>query len=221
MEKSNEEKIYELLGIKYFKNFVLSLYQIIIKLMTKGLEKEEIKSEEERQNNYKIGKIKSIEDIIKFKKSILFNSTIHVIGTTINIIFLLNNDQSFLNYTCLILNAYCVMLQRYNYIKLKRVIKKLKPAYEEEKEKLSNQLIEEDKILKKHKYSIINSKGKSKEKTIETIIKESSLQELKDLKEYLIYFNNLKHSFDQNNLEHIESNLPYKNNKTLKLELTK
>ena len=79
-----EMKIYEFLGIKYFKKLVIGLVDIIILLSTlkefKTLTlKEKIFKINHIKSNYFIGKINSMEDVKKFKTSLIFNSSIHIL----------------------------------------------------------------------------------------------------------------------------------------------
>lgn len=75
-------KIYEFLGIKYFKKLVIGLVDIIILLSTlKEFEtltfKEKIFKINHTKSSYFIGKINSMEDVEKFKTSLIFNSKFH------------------------------------------------------------------------------------------------------------------------------------------------
>lgn len=86
-----------------------------------------------KHSNYIIGKDGDIlENMKKFKGSLLTNAIIHIICILIampSILDIVNGiGSTFLiiqTSLYIILNLYCIMLQRYNHIKINRVIKKL------------------------------------------------------------------------------------------------
>lgn len=113
-----EMKIYEKLGVRKWKKFVLWLMLFITR------------DPEFKGINYNIQSF-SLKSVKDFRKWLWFNALIHVNGM-INclywIIYYINLDRSFsfiMFYVIFfILNFYCVMLQRYNYIRIKKVLKK-------------------------------------------------------------------------------------------------
>lgn len=80
MCKDLEIKIYEKLGVKYFKKITMLIYKVIIKticLLKKSQEKDDVIK---YQTNYSIGAINSVDDLKRFKKNLYFNSSIHIIA---------------------------------------------------------------------------------------------------------------------------------------------
>lgn len=155
-----ESRIYELLGIKYFKQLTFKLEKIIHK-KDKGQNK-----------NYHL-KGNGLEAIENFRKYLYYNGFIHVKNSVFLIIGLIILGLTVgVNYylipfiLLLIKDLYCVMLQRYNWIKLN-----------EYKEKLEQR--ENRKVLKEAN----KIKGKNFSYNLEQI--NTMLDELKKLKDYL------------------------------------
>mgnify|MGYP000026089989 CR=1 FL=1 len=119
MKQINEEKIYELLGIKLFKKAVFKLEKIIHR-KDKG-----------KNINYHIKKADSVESVNSFKKYLYYNGGIHlknlILGISALIMIpiirtpIITIPMSIL----LVKDIYCVMLQRYNWLKLQKYEKKL------------------------------------------------------------------------------------------------
>ncbi len=114
-----EMKIYEKLGVRKWKKFVLWLMCLAIRDPNfKGI-------------NYNIQSF-SLKSVKKFRKWLWINSLIHVYGIIqcIDYIpYIINSDSifsfsMFFTIICFLLNIYCVMLQRYNYIRIKKVLKR-------------------------------------------------------------------------------------------------
>lgn len=113
-----EKKIYEILGIKYYRKFVLFCKSKFNKL-TKT---------EDNDNYFLRGYSK--EDIIFLKEQFKKNFKIHMSGTVVGlfllIIFLLEAPVSVLKVgfaiLVFLLNGYSCMLQRYNLLKINRII---------------------------------------------------------------------------------------------------
>lgn len=79
--KNFEMRIYELLGIKIFRKMAFALRDKIWILFTLKMSKEERKDYlYHTASNYNLGKVKSLEDIIKFKKHLFSNAIIHLVG---------------------------------------------------------------------------------------------------------------------------------------------
>jgi hypothetical protein len=187
-----EKKIYELLGVKYFKKLVMLIPYSLTRLQNKNEDKSIIYQKVmKRSDNYNIGSVTDIEKIIGFKKYLKSNSYIHVIAEIMLIINLIGNyltktNVSIPNFVFLtILNSYCIMLQRYNYLRLKPIIE----IYKEKKEKIKEEIKEEDSKIKDHyytyRYEYNESKGKDKNITLDEMINTFSLKELKSLKSYI------------------------------------
>ena len=127
MDKDLEIKIYEKLGVKYFKKITMLIYKVIIKticLLKKSQEKDDVIK---YQTNYSIGAINSIDDLKRFKKNLYFNSSIHIIALIpcITALFIATSIFTTINaIICTIINIYCIILQRYNYIRLDNTISK-------------------------------------------------------------------------------------------------
>ncbi len=115
-----EKKIYEILGIKHYRKFVL---------FCKSKFNKHTKTED--NDNYFLRGY-SKEDIIFLKGQFRKNFNIHISGTVIGlillIIFLLEAPVSMLKVGFAIfvflLNGYSCMLQRYNLLRIDRIIKK-------------------------------------------------------------------------------------------------
>ena len=79
MCKDLEIKIYEKLGVKYFKKITMLIYKVIIKticLLKKSQEKDDVIK---YQTNYSIGAINSVDDLKRFKKNLYARLPSHVI----------------------------------------------------------------------------------------------------------------------------------------------
>ncbi len=164
-----EEKIYEFLGVKYFKKFVLS--------MGKSNRKN---SNIPKKNNYFLHEL-SIDGINDFKKSgIKYNSIIHIVGLTFCLLSLTTATSTFSIIWRSILtavNAYCVMLQRYNNIRLNRIKEKLKER-EERIEKIDKGTFENNlKSTNKLDYKMTLDKN---------ISSNSQIENLKNMREELL-----------------------------------
>lgn len=115
-----EKKIYEILGIKYYREFVLFCKAKFNKF-TKT---------EDNSNYFLRGYSK--EDIVYLKEQFEKNFKIHIGGTAIGlfllITFLLENPISVLKVglalAVFLLNGYSSMLQRYNLLRISKIMKK-------------------------------------------------------------------------------------------------
>ncbi len=83
--------------------------------------------------NYYLKRL-DLNSVKDFKKALLFNGIIHIIGSLCGlpaIITILKNNSayslplSFLIIFPFLVNVYCVMLQRYNWLRIKKVLKKV------------------------------------------------------------------------------------------------
>lgn len=237
MKKSEklEMKIYELLGVKAFRKmafFVRDTLAIPFNLdIPKEKRKEKLYS---RFSNYNLGKVRSVEDLKKYKKMIFINTFIHIWGLlvclpgffrTINGI----TSMSFgiINLGCIILNSYCIMLQRYNCIRINQLIEKMKIRDEKQKEKIREELRKEDSMLLDHTYKIVDSKEKDNEfdVTIEDLIQNANLEQLKKYRDYLSQFQMVNQEIQNDkvlsNFDEVEVKVPTENGKQLKLKLRK
>jgi len=115
-----EKKIYELLGIKYYRKFVLFCKSKFNKYTKTN----------DNTNYFLRGYSK--EDVIFLKEQFEKNFNIHILGTVIGfillIIFLTENPVSLLKVGLaafvFLWNGYSSMLQRYNLLKINRIIKR-------------------------------------------------------------------------------------------------
>lgn len=113
-----EMKFYELIGIRQWKKFVLWLMAQIIR-----------NPRDRRGTNYYLKDL-SLEAVKDFKKQLLFNGSVHLIGMIAcmfgMIVYYVQGElllSKFLYLSILfILNLYCVMLQRYNWLRIKKVL---------------------------------------------------------------------------------------------------
>jgi hypothetical protein len=112
------------------------------------------------------------------------------------------------------------MLQRYNYIRFKPVFER----YKDKKDELGEEIKSEDSKIKSHYYICRYEKNKkrSKDKTIslDSLINNLNLKELKSLKSYLILIQNNYELYSM--VQEIkEYPLELENNKKLNLKLNK
>ena len=117
---TTEMRIYELLGVKYWKRFVLWFPCLFIR-----------DPEDRKGGNYWLEDI-SVSSIKKFKKQLLFNASLHIGAILVtNIPFfimnLLDNNIPMMIYQVIffLVNFYCIMLQRYNWLRIKKILKKI------------------------------------------------------------------------------------------------
>lgn len=232
MNKNTEMKFYELLGIKTFRKMAFALAGATLFLFMPKVPKEKRNYYlYENPSNYSIGKISSLEDILKFKKKLLFNASIHLFGfvilvpDAIKIISgLATIPTTILTLFLSIINLYCVMLQRYNWIRINKLAKKMRPRYEKQKNNIKENIRKEDQLLNEHNYKIINRKGKETEITLEQLIFNATIKELKQYRDYLTEIQKINQEFQNSNNYHTEDNqinynIPIEKNKTLRIEL--
>lgn len=114
-----EMRIYELLGIKYWKRFILWIACLFIR-----------DHEDRKGANYWLEDI-SAASIKKFKKQLLFNGLYHTGAIVVNdiIVFIMkllgSNISIIYQVIFFLVNFYCVMLQRYNWLRIKKILKKI------------------------------------------------------------------------------------------------
>lgn len=117
-----EMKFYEKIGVRKWKNFMLWLMGLVCR-------NPEVMRKVE---NYYLSGI-NIMAVKNFRKMLVFNGVVHFLGILACIegfvlIMMQNNLVSFqtLEMTVLFfLHLYCTMLQRYNWIRIKKVLKKV------------------------------------------------------------------------------------------------
>lgn len=229
--KNIEMRIYELLGVKVFRKMAFALRDKIWILFTLKMSKEERKEYlYHTASNYNLGKVKSLEDVKKFKKQLFYNAGIHIFGFLVlipNFIIIIGGTAA-LSSTIITLigggiNLYCVMLQRYNCIRINQLIEKMTPRYERQKDVIKEELRKEDSLLLEHTYKIVDKKERETSITFEDLIANANIEQLKQYREYLAHFQSVNQSMQENGFysaEHqVAVSIPMEKHKTLKLEL--
>lgn len=115
-----EMKFYEKLGVRQWKKFVLWLDA-----------KTERNPTKRNGGNYYLNAI-NVKAAKNFKVALIFNGLIHSIGALFCIYCIMGciSNGDIISYPiliftiCFLINAYCVMLQRYNWLRIKRILKK-------------------------------------------------------------------------------------------------
>ena len=178
--KNLEMKIYEKLGIKKFKNLVLNL------------EKKVIGNKTPKGTNYHLDQGHGLKDLKNFKLALLFNGGFHTYSFIMCIVTILDSMMPILLYPPLIaamtINTYCVMLQRYNWIRINKTIKKNEPLEERKKEKIKQELQEQEDKLLPHTYKRIKNYKRTKEVSFDELIENASLEDLKRYRKSLNFF---------------------------------
>lgn len=120
-----EMKLYEKLGVLYWKKFVLWVSVLGVR-----------NPNDRKGTNYYLKDL-SLKSVKDFRKWLWFNALVHIFGfmySAIWIIYIIINIHLYSFYASilfiiihiifLILNLYCIMLQRYNYLRIKKVLKR-------------------------------------------------------------------------------------------------
>ena len=133
-----ESKIYEFLGVKYFKQLTFKLEKLIHR-----------KDKGQNKNYHLMGN--GIDAIENFRKYLYYNGFIHVknsialiIGLTVFVLTTGFNYYLIPFILLLIKDLYCVMLQRYNWIKLNEYKEKLEQRENRKVMKEANKIKEKD-----------------------------------------------------------------------------
>lgn len=169
MEKTIEEKIYEMFGIKKFKKLVIGIQRKI--RGKKGQDK--IVS----IDNYFINE-KTKEGLEKYQTNgILINLLIHfplllksietLVGSSNNVAGIL------LSVIGIVINTYCIVLQRYNQIRINRTIKKLEAREDKQYKKELQEKLSYFKSL--DKVNVVD-KNIEKSETTESILLDKELK---------------------------------------------
>ncbi len=226
--KSVEMRIYELLGVKQFRKLAFFFRDKIWILFTLKMTKEERKNFlYKTASNYNLGKIESLEDVEKFKKSLYFNAGVHLIALLKCIPSFLQaiSGTFYIGSTIIIslailINLYCIMLQRYNFIRINQVIKKMRPRYERQLNEIKEELRKEDSLIPDHSYKIIDKNKNEKIITFEQLLDDANISKLKEIRDYLSKFqmlNKLAEFYDDKNSDMV---IPMKKKKKLlKMEI--
>lgn len=232
MKKINEieMKVYEKLGVRFFRKMAYGLYYIIWKpiLFFSIRDKEERKRRYTQPNNYNMKKGNGMQDLRDFKKMLLLNAGIHTFflaDTIYDYIMALVSGVPVSLATAFIipflLNSYCIMLQRYNHLRINKVLEKGEKVEARKKVVLCEELKKDEFLSKVESYKIINRKNKEEVPvTFDEFLNESSLQDLKYYKEALESSKRFYNYLKENNMP-TSGNimLPIDFDRTLKLEL--
>ena len=211
----NEMKFYEAIGIKHFRKAAFGLRNALYFPFTIFKSKEERKERYKNLNNiatnYNFGPVKSLEDIKAFKKQLALNAGIHVfagVGCTSTFVAQLcsqnpNTGTLIVNGACMAINLYCILLQRYNQIRINDLIKKMTPHYLRQKNKERNEVREKDASLPSgHKFTLVDKKGNEEPVTIDELIENANMEDLRRLKDGLDDLNSwiplMEHRNDNN-----------------------
>ena len=219
-----ELKIYEKLGIKKFKDFTFKLREKFLQFFINDKDKEE----QERilkhtPDNFVMSKGNGIADLLDFKKSILFNTSLCITSAIVSIPFItttLLNNPNILEMLTIVgfitFDTYNIILQRYNNIRINNAIEKMKPLEEKRKNPLKEDLKKEKTLTKDYNYKIIKSKNKEESITIDEILENANYKELKLYKEHIKLLKAIKDFSDKNpNSSGLNIKLPTDYNKTL------
>jgi len=117
-----EIKFYEIIGVKYFKKFLMWLEAKLIP-----------EPEYRKVANYNL-KSNNLTAVKQFKKMLILNGTIHFIVGIYTIVCIGINilNERFFSFSsivfaiCFLLNLYCILLQRYNWLRIAKVLNKKK-----------------------------------------------------------------------------------------------
>ncbi len=225
--ENKELKFYEKLGVKRFRKFVYSFSFFLVLpfgIITHKNIKEIKRMVNETPTNYNIGRKINYEKIKNFKKMLLLNSSIHMLGLIICVpgyIDVITNNSTLystiVNLTAIFINTYCLMLQKYNYIRINNTLNKLKPKYEKELQETKENIREKDSKLLNHDYVYTDYLSeKDKIVNLDEIIEKSSLEQLKE------YRNKIDFVLEYANKEEDEIHSIYiGNTKTLKIKMKK
>ncbi len=116
--KTKEEKIYEALGVKYFKKFVLLIGYFITRRK---------KVLDGNGSNYFL-EDGTVDGMKEYIGDLMSNARGHAIAFLVNIVAAsigtISTTSIIIISVANIINLYCVMLQRYNYIRVSRAIKR-------------------------------------------------------------------------------------------------
>lgn len=187
-----ELKIYELLGVKQFKKFVIGLIDTICTPFVFDVPKDKRKDKiHSSVFNYYMGNIKDFTKIKKFKKWLIFNAALHIRALwnlTPNFAEIIVGDATtstiVITSVATVINLYCVMLQRYNWVRIKKATQTIKPYYEKEKNSLIDELQKECLSLGEKSYRIMNARivkptGWKEITSFDELVSTSSLNDLR------------------------------------------
>lgn len=234
MKKINEVeiKLYEKLGVRFFRKLAYGVYYMLKKpivysrVKDKDLRKKMLKS----PDNYNMKTGNGMQDLRDFKKMLLINASLHIffLGDTIHdFIFALVNGIPISYASAFIipflLNGYCIMLQRYNQLRINKVLEKGEKVEARKKVVLCEQIKKEEFLSKVESYKLLSRKNQEEVPiTLDDFLNSLSLQDLKFYKESLDSSINFYKRLEENNIPTSDNFMIYiDHDRTLKLELKK
>ena len=206
-------RIYELLGVNIFRKYILFTWEKIAKSINIDV-------------GYRIDKL-NIEGLINYKHNIIGFTIAHsILLLDIFVESIIYHMPLSYNLFGIILNSYCIMTQRYNYIRMKQLIKRLTPKYERQKDEIKRELRKEDSLLLDHTYKIVDKKERETNISFDDLIANASIEQLKKYRENLAHFQSINQSMQENDFYpaeyqvqvQVDVSIPMKKNKSLKIE---
>lgn len=229
-DKNIEMKIYELLGVKVFRKMVFGFRDILALPSTIKMSKEERKDYlYNTASLYNLGKVKSLEDVIEFKKQLVKNAGIRILNLLFCIpsflIIIGGTAPLFISITilnCIVIHLYSIMLERYNCIRINQLIEKMTPRYEKQKNTIKDELRKDNSLLLEHTYKIVDKKDKETDVSFEDLIANANISQLQRYREYLAPFKSINQAIQTNEFcsddQQVGRSMPMGKNKTLKIE---
>ena len=207
--KNVEMRIYELLGVNIFRKYILFTWEKIAKSININV-------------RYRIDKL-NIEGVINYKKYIIgFIITHSILLLDIFVQCIIYHRPLSNALFGIILNSYCIMTQRYNYIRMKQLIKRLTPKYERQKDEIKRELRKEDSLLLDHTYKIVDKKERETNISFDDLIANASIEQLKQYRENLARFQSINQLMQENDFYpaeyQVNVSMPIKKHKALKIE---
>ena len=207
--KNVEMRIYELLGVNIFRKYILFTWEKIAKSINIDV-------------GYRIKKL-NIEGVINYKKYIIGLTITHsilLLDIFVQCIIYHKALSDFL--FSILLQSYCIMTQRYNYIRMKQLIKRLTPKYERQKDEIKKELRKENSKLLDHTYKIVDKKERETNISFDDLIANASIEQLKQYRENLAHFQSINQLMQENDFYpaeyQVNVSIPMKKHKSLKIE---
>lgn len=181
-----ELKIYEKLGVRKFRDIIVKFAFFFVHpkyIFSKKDRKKEIKKFRNTPSNYFVDKEAGLKGLKDFKQWIYIHTFIHIYALFHCIVGLFSGF-TVIAIPFTILNLYCLMLQRYNYVRINNVIKKNEESEKKKRNNIKDKI--KENINNPH-ISIYSPKKKINEndKTIDSMLDNLSLKNLKELKKLI------------------------------------
>lgn len=223
--EEKELKLYEFLGIKQFRKLAFKFRDGLFCIINFKKSKEENEWYLRNSvNNYTVDRQKGLKGFYEYRKWIIFNAVIHLISIFLmgpNLIMnigVLPLPTMIFSLILFIINIYCIILQRYNWIRIKSIIKRGQRRTERCKEELLKKIKELDDGVEKHTYRIEKRKESSLI-TYESFCKEITLEQLKKYRKDLEYFKEiLVYLNERSRQADLEVSIPKNKRKTLDIK---